>query len=593
MSHPVIREFKEKLQSKPAAQDITQASQDGTPAPKQADILISMSESTTLFRTPAGIGYADYDVNGHRETWPIRSAVFRRWLVHQFYKKQKSAPNNDALQQALATLEAKAHYEADERDVYIRVAELGGKIYLDLCDEAWRAVEIDAAGWRVITKPPVRFRRAPGMLPLPEPSRSGSITLLRPFVNVKSKEDFVLAVSWALAALRGRGPYPVLALAGEHGSAKSTLAAILRSLMDPNTTPLRSLPREDRDMFIAANNGHVLIFDNISTLPGWISDTLCRIATGGGFATRSLYTDQDEVLFDAQRPVILNGIEDVVSRPDLADRSLFLTLATIPERKRRTERDVWAEFEAVQPRILGALLNAVSKGLAMLPKTKLEKLPRMADFALWAVACEAAMWKPGRFVEAYAGNREKAVDEVLEGDVLAVTLRGLMERRGWEEWKGTATALLKDLALQAGEPVAKSKAWPVDAKRLSNRLRRLSPFLRTVGIEITKLPGRAHGRQIVISGKPPVTERKTSSSPSPSSNVNDYDGLVGTIDRTMNGAEQSNVLATVLDKPFESNEKDVRDTQDDVFPSHTGSQAVTTPRMTWHDDDPRWVTGGD
>ena len=99
------------------------------------------------------------------------------------------------------------------------------------------------------------------------------------------------------------------------------------------------MPREDRDLVIAASNGHVLACDNVVGLPGWISDTLCRLATGGGFAVRQLYTDQDEVLFDAARPVILNGIEEIVTRPDLADRAVFLTLQPIPEEHRRPEQD--------------------------------------------------------------------------------------------------------------------------------------------------------------------------------------------------------------------------------------------------------------
>ena len=127
---------------------------------------------------------------------------------------------------------------------------------------------------------------------------------------------------------------------------------------------MRALPREDRDLFIAASNGHVLAFDNVSGLPAWISDTLCRLATGGGFAVRQLYSDQDEVLFDAARPVILNGIEDIVTRPDLADRAVFLTLEPIPEERRRPEQELWAAFEAERPRILGVLLDAVAKGLA-------------------------------------------------------------------------------------------------------------------------------------------------------------------------------------------------------------------------------------
>ena len=165
------------------------------------------------------------------------------------------------------------------------------------------------------------------MQPLPTPEKGGSIDTLRHFLNVQDAQDFVLVVAWALAALRDAGPYPVLVLSGEQGSAKSTFSTILRSLLDPRTAPLRALPREERDLFITATRSHVLAFDNVSGLPPWISDALCRIATGGGFAVRQLYTDQEEVLLDAARPVILNGIEDIVTRPDLADRAIFLTLA--------------------------------------------------------------------------------------------------------------------------------------------------------------------------------------------------------------------------------------------------------------------------
>ena len=222
------------------------------------------------------------------------------------------------------------------------------------------------------------------MQALPVPAAGGSIDALRRFLNVRSDSEFVVVISWALACLRDRGPYPVLVLTGEQGAAKSSFPKMLRSLVDPNAAPLRALPREERDLFIAANNARVLAFDNVSILPPWMSDTLCRLATGASFAVRRLYSDQDEVLFDAARPVILNGIEEFVTRPDLADRAIFLTLEPIPEERRRAEAELLAEFDAERPRILGALLDAVSKGLAMLPHTRLDKLPRMADFALWA-----------------------------------------------------------------------------------------------------------------------------------------------------------------------------------------------------------------
>jgi hypothetical protein len=222
----------------------------------------------------------------------------------------------------------------------------------------------------------------------------------------------------------------------------------LRSIVDPNTAPLRALPREDRDLFIAATNGHVLAFDNVSGLPAWISDTLCRLASGGGFATRTLYSDQDETLFESSRPIVLNGIEDVVSRPDLSDRALFLTLDPIPDQHRRPEAELYSTFEERRPYILGALLAAVSHGLKQLPETRLHKLPRMADFALWAAACETAIWTTGTFWTAYTDNLANATDSMIDADPIAVTVRELMATR--TEWTGTASDLLAILVETAG-----------------------------------------------------------------------------------------------------------------------------------------------
>ncbi len=432
--------------------------------PKQADRLIELANAAELFHTADGSGFADLDVKAHRETWPIRGKGFRRWLARRFYEVTGGAPNSEAMQSALNVIEAKAHLDAPERDVFIRVGTVDGRLYLDLADETWRAVEIDATGWRVINNPPVRFRRAAGMQPLPMPVPGGSIETLRLFLNLRSDADFVLAVAWLIAAFRNRGPYPVLSLSGEHGSAKSTSAKVLRGLIDPNTAPLRALPREERDLFIAASNGFVLAFDNLSALMAWISDTLCRLATGGGFAVRQLYTDQDEVLFEAARPVILNGIEEIVTRPDLADRAIFLTLEPIPEERRRAEAEFWAEFEAERPRMLGALLNVVATGLKRLPETRLEKLPRMADFALWVTACETALWAAGTFSSAYCGNREEVIDNVIEADLVATAVRSFITTKS--QWEGTATALLAALGQIAGEIATQSKDWPKSARGL-------------------------------------------------------------------------------------------------------------------------------
>jgi hypothetical protein len=470
--------------------------------PKQADILIEIAAGVDLFHTADDTGFADVEVDGHRETWPIRSRGFRAWLCRQFFLRTGGAPNSDAMQSAMGVIEARARFEAPERIAHLRVGEQEGKIYVDLCDTAWRAIEIDSVGWRIVNCPPIRFRRAAGMKALSEPVKGGSVQRLRSFLNVKAESDFVLIVAWLVAALRGKGPFPVLAVAGEQGAAKSTFCAIIRALIDPNSAPLRALPRQDEELFIAANNGHVLAFDNISgALPSWTSDTLCRLSTGGGFAKRQLYSDADETIFDACRPTLLNGIEDVVSRPDLADRSIFQVLEAIPDEARRPEAEIWQAFEAERPAILGALLDAVSKGLERLPHTKLDRLPRMADFALWASACEAALWPEGAFMEAYAGNRAIAVDGVIDADPVASAVRSFA--RSHSGWEGTAAELLTALEREVGEKVAKARTWPGAANALSGRLRRAAASLRKVGVEVTfdRAENRARSRTIRVTSQ--------------------------------------------------------------------------------------------
>jgi hypothetical protein len=538
--------------------------------------LIELVVDAGLLHTPDGTGYAVLEINGHRETWPIRSKGFKRWLARQFFETTGGAPSSEALYSALNVIEARAHFDAPQMDVHIRVAGHDGKLYLDLADDAWRAVEIDEAGWRIVDEPPVRFRRAAGMQPLPAPVGGGSIEALREFLNVGDDSEFVLVVAWALAVLRDKGPYPVIVLSGEQGSAKSTFSAILRALLDPNTAPLRALPREDRDLFIAAMNGHVLTFDNVSGLPFWISDTLCRLATGGGFAVRQLYTDQDEVLFDAARPVVLNGIEDIVTRPDLADRAIFLTLEPIPEQHRRSEKELWAAFDKACPQILGALLDAISLGLRELPNTKLEKLPRMADFAFWATACEGALWDKGTFWRAYAGNRDEAVDSVIEADPVGSAIRSLMATR--TEWTGTASDLLGALSEEVSETVRRAKTWPATPRAISGRVRRAATFLRKIGIDISfAKEGRARTRVIRIFCTS-ENAAKEPSAPSASSADREY-GVLGngsgsaplqTVTQRADANRGHGDHPTVRDNASDSGEADAADGADANIPSHTG-----------------------
>jgi len=457
-------------------------------------MLKDMTFCEELFHTASGVPYADFITDGHRETWPIRSKRFRTWLRRCYYQTTGAAASPAAIGSALDLLEARAQFDAPKRAVSIRVAEHTGRFYLDLADEHWRAVEIGPDGWRVVECPQVRFRRSPGMLPLPVPERGGSIEALRSFLNLSNENDFVLVVAWLLAALRPRGPYPLLAISGEQGSAKTVLSKLLRALVDPNVGAVRALPREERELMIAANNGHVLAFDNLSGLPSWLSDALCRLASGGSFAVRQLYTDDEEVLFKAARPTLLNGIEDVIGRSDLADRAIFLNLGPIREEQRRSETELCREFELARPRILGALLDAAAHGLRAAGSIHLTVLPRMADFALWATACETDLWPAGTFTRAYGANCKAAIEGKIDADPIAACVRELMSERSC--WTGSAADLLR-IGFERASQTVDYTGWPKNPRALAGHLRRAQTFLRALGIEIIfSREGRAGSRVI-------------------------------------------------------------------------------------------------
>ncbi len=312
------------------------------------------------------------------------------------------------------------------------------------------------------------------------PQSGGSIETLRKLINVRDTDEFILIVCWLLNALRGNGPHPVLVLAGGEGAAKSTLMAILRALIDPSCTPLHGLPRTARELSAQTRQSYLQAFDNVSALSIPMSDALCRLSTG-----------------DNARPIILNGTDDVVTRPDLMDRSLFPNCDPIPDERRRPAAQLWAEFNEAGVQILGTLLDALSHGLRMLPETKLDRLPRMADFALWATACEGAFWPQGTFAAAYRAHRAEAVEKLISGDPVASAVQQLAAKR--HVWTGTASEL--DHYLRAITcNVESTHAWPSDPARLASRLRQLAPSLSKISVEVSfTRSGHNRTRLITIS----------------------------------------------------------------------------------------------
>ena len=461
-----------------------------------ADKLIGLVLETGIefFHDPGQHGWACVRVDGHWQNHPIRSRPFQLFLLRTYYRETGNSPGAQAIRATLELFEAKALFDGEESPINLRVANHRAKLYLDLCDRAWRAVEIDAEGWRIVNQPPPRFHRTRGSQPLPAPERGGSLEELRGFLNV-DHQGWTLIKAFLVAALRPSVPCPILVAKGEQGAGKTTACRIISALIDPRTGALRGVPREVRDLTAAARNSWLVCFDNLSHLPEELADAACRLATGGGFGGRELYSDHDEAIFDATRPMVFNAIPDLgAARPDFLDRAVIVEFLDLKPEMRRDEARFWREFEAIRPRILGALLDAASAGLRNLPNVSLDQPPRMADFAIWVNACEESLgMKPGEALTAYQSNRTETHHLALESSPLYEPVAQLAQ----EGFSGTVTELHARLNCMMSESVRRSVRWPKAPNALGNALRRMASNLRAVGIEIQFSRADILGRRVV------------------------------------------------------------------------------------------------
>lgn len=428
-----------------------------------------------------GTLYARFPMQGHYKIAGLRSDEFKAWITGKNLHARKREANPGDVYSALQLMEALA-WERPKKKTFVRWARVDGKIYLDLCDEEYRSVEIDEDGWRVVENAPAWFIRTSSMKPLPEPLPGGCLTQLREVVHL-SDEDFVILCGWLVAACNPEGPFPLLALSAEAGSGKSFLTAVLKKIIDDDVSP-KLAPFKDVDAIFAAAASHwVLAYDNLTKLTPEDSDHLCRVATGAGYSKRKLYTDNDEYTTSAARPVILNGITVPVTKMDLTDRSYFINLPHIPPEKRRTEKDLWRAFDKMRPHLLGAILTAVSCALRQkdyFPSNP----PRMADAAEFTLQAEKGgglPWPEGTFSAVLARMEAAKKDEAISEDAVASTLLDLSGNGGWE---GSLKELLG--LIHQGRTPEELRFLPGTPNILSRRIKEVIPFLRSKGVVVEK-----------------------------------------------------------------------------------------------------------
>lgn len=448
--------------------------------PDDYEVLLSISEKAIYTQDFIGTVWADYHFNDKRYVSPINSNTFKDWLRRIFFNATEKPLNDSTLKPVLNLLGAHAKFEGEQINTFVRFGyDDDENHYLDLGD---KIVRINKNGWEIIKNSPQntpKFHRPDGFQKIPRPVNDGNLNLLRSYLNYENEDQFWLLMSWLLTAMNPAIPTPILILQGEQGTAKSTTSKVLRNIIDPNGSPLRQCPNEARDLYISAIYNPVIVWDNLSGLPNWASDALCRICSGSGFSARVLYTDSDLITIQVQRPIILNGIDAIATKGDLLDRSIVISLPFIESDERIGENSFWSKFASETPKILGALLDVYVEGLRNYETTNLNQTPRMADYAKWISACEKALVQKKRsFLSIYHDNQEDAIKATLTTDPVATVLLEVLEDKGF--WEGTATSLVEAFQTTANNMGIRYKM--PSHRTLRDNLERLKPLLRKINI---------------------------------------------------------------------------------------------------------------
>ncbi len=413
------------------------------------------------------------------------SQSLRAELAHAFFLQYRKTPSSTALTDTILTLQGFASLE-EPVDVFLRQASVDGALWIDLGDNAGTSVRIDPAGWTLEPGAPCIFRRSEltGTMPAPQ---HGDLSELRRFLNV-TDESWALVAGWLVSACFPSIPHPAMLLTGEQGSAKSSTGRFLVSVLDPSPAPLRTAPRDVGEWVTVADGSCVVGLDNLSGLPGWLSDAMCRAVTGDGLPRRRLYSDGELVVTAFRKLLLLTGIDLGALSADLIDRALFVELERIAPESRRLDSELAADFADAHPRILGGLFDLVSATMREIPNASLAEYPRMADHARVLRALDLAT--DGDHLEAYIAASDRAMLDAADGSPVAEAVIAFMRDR--DSWQGGASDLLE--AITPHDP---PKRWPATAHHLSGQLRRLAPVLRARGITVDHV--RAHtGRMLVL-----------------------------------------------------------------------------------------------
>ena len=443
--------------------------------------IIKTSE-VVLFRDQFEAPYVRVTSSNRTITYRCSSKQFKQWLSKQYWEKLGKVPNTEALATTLNIISAMA-IEREQAHLHNRVGYYDDALWYDLTNSNWQAIKVTSSDWEITHTPPIIFRRHNHQKPQVIPDKQGDILKLLQFINISDPQHTILFLVYLISCFFPGIPHPIPVLHGTQGSAKTTFFKILRKIVDPSSLQVLTFPSNINDLVQQLSHHWMALYDNVTKLPEWLSDTLCRAVTGEGFSKRELYTDDEDVIYSFQVCVGLNGINIPAQKADLLDRSIIFTLERINPENRKDEKTFWSNFEQDLPVILGGIFNVISKTLATLPTIQISKLYRMADFTKLGCAIALALgYEQDDFLSAYEENIGMQNAEALKESPVASAIMVFMEDKA--EWEGFSSHLLGELeTIAQNEKIdIRSRDWPKAANSLSRRLNEAKANLSEAGI---------------------------------------------------------------------------------------------------------------
>jgi DNA primase len=557
-------------------------------------LLAFQQTGSEVFLDQHNSGWACIKVNEHHENLPLHSTAFSRFLLRLYVGIYDDGIGKEAISQVADLLEATAK---EKRALFNRFAWTNDALLIDMATPSWEGIRVNQSGWEIVQLQKSPFKRFNHQQPLPIPQKEGDVRKILEFLPLKDEKATLLLLVWIVAAFIENIPRPGIILHGLQGSGKSTVCEFLRDVIDPSSTPIVALSKDEPEFIQMMSHNAIVCLDNLHKLPQWASDDLCRAVTGSGFSKRQLYSDDDDVIYQFARTFVVNGIAVPGNSPDLMDRSILLELDRVKEENRRERGELCNGYKQARSRIFGGVLDTLAGAMGLRNSIKLNRLPRMADFTVWGCAiAEALGFGQTDFLEAYYSNINFQHEEITTSEPVCMALIEFFKDRA--DWQGTPSELYEYLKKNAESlGIDKSSRWPKAAHVLTRYLKQFNHNLAEIGIDIrAERDGRT--RTLIIKNGQREAAPEKASQASERHTANDSGQLDMTHSMTQSDGYDNTVTTSVTHNVWEPLDNDASDSNDAICgsPQTSESQRYMTrlaawgcPRCTHLDETPEYL----